>query len=82
MKEKIRAYIKETLLENDIELHEEEDLLNTGLVDSIGVVKLIAFIEEEFNIIVPPEEMVIENFISIQAIEQFLKSRNPKDSAA
>lgn len=76
MKEKITAYIKETLLENEIELKEEDDLLNTGLVDSIGVVKLIAFIEEEFEIRVPPEDMVIEHFISVEAIENYLLSRN------
>ena len=72
MKEKITAYIKDNLLESDIEITEEDDLLNTGLVDSIGVIKLIAYIQEEFGIVVPPEEMVIENFISVSAIDNFL----------
>ena len=76
MKEKITAFIEKHLLESAIEIGPEDDLLNTGLLDSIGVIKLIAYIEEEFGIAVPPEEMVIENFISVQAIEIFLNSTN------
>ena len=76
MKEKIRTFIKQHLLESETELNMEDDLLNTGLVDSIGVVKLINFIEEEFNLSVPPEDMVIEHFVSIDAIEEYLSSRN------
>jgi len=74
MKEKINTFIRENLLESDIELKMEDDLLNTGLVDSIGVVKLIAFIEEEYDIKVPPEEMVIENFVNVDAIYKFISS--------
>ena len=74
MKEKIRDYIRYNLLETDIELKFVDDLLNTGLVDSIGVVKLIAYIKEEFNLEVPPEEMVIENFVTIDAIDAFLST--------
>lgn len=76
MKEKITAFIEKQLLESAIEIGPEDDLLNTGLLDSISVIKLIAYIEEEFDIVVPPEEMVIENFISVQAIENFLNSTN------
>ena len=64
------------LLESEIELKMEDDLLNSGLVDSIGVVKLINYIEEEFNVSVPPDDMVIEHFESIDAIEKYLSSRN------
>jgi acyl carrier protein len=74
MKEKIRDYITNNLLESEVELTYDDDLLNSGLVDSIGVVKLIAYIQEEFAIEVPPEEMVIENFVTINAIDTFLKT--------
>jgi len=76
MKEKINTFIREHLLESDIELKMEDDLLNTGLVDSIGVVKLIEYIEREFDVSIPPDDMVIENFVSINAIEKYLASRN------
>ena len=74
MKDKIKAYITSSLIDSEVELKYDDDILNTGLVDSIGVIKLITFIEEEFGLKVPPEEMVIENFISVAAIERFLES--------
>lgn len=76
MKEKINTFIRENLLESDIELKMEDDLLNTGLVDSIGVVKLIEYIEREFDVTIPPDDMVIEHFVNINAIEEYLSSRN------
>ena len=76
MKEKIIGFIESKLLESTVEIGYEDDLLNSGLLDSIAVIKLIAYIEEEFGIAVPPEEMVIENFVSVKAIEDFLNSIN------
>ena len=74
MKDKILKYIEDNLLESTKKLSSDDDLLNTGLVDSIGVVKLIAFIEDEYHIKVPPEEMVIENFVTVDAISGFISS--------
>ena len=76
MKEKILRYIEDNLLESTTKIKSDDDLLNTGLVDSIGVVKLIAYLEGEFDVSIPPEDMVIEHFVSIDAIEKYLSSRN------
>ncbi len=63
MKEIIVAYIENQLLSSntEIKIGEEEDLLGSGLIDSIGMMKLLAFIEEEFHFKVSPEDMIIEN---------------------
>ena len=59
-------YIKEELLNNEIEddFDDTEDLLGSGILDSLGMVQLIAFVESEFNVQVGPEDMVIENIQS------------------
>ena len=75
MKNKIYIFIKEHLLESDVELSMSDDLLNTGLIDSIGVLKLIDYIEREFEVSITPEEMVIENFVNIDSIDKFLLSK-------
>ncbi len=76
MNEILIKYIQEHLLSSsDIELTSEDDLLGSGLVDSMGMVKLIAFIEQEFNLTVPPQDMVIENFMTISYIENYLEQR-------
>lgn len=52
---------------------DDEDLLLSGLIDSLGVVRLIAFIEAEMGIRVPPEDVTIENFLTLQAMSDYLE---------
>lgn len=54
------------------ELKPEDDLLERSLVDSLGIMRLIAFIEQEFGYSVPPEDIVIENFMTVDAIIDYL----------
>ncbi len=54
----------------------DDDLLLTGLVDSIGIMSLVMHIETELGIPVPPEDVTIENFVSIRAIDAYLSSRD------
>lgn len=56
-----------------IEVH--DDLLISGVMDSMGMMRLIAFIEETFQIAVPPEDMTVENFTSVQNITDYLSGR-------
>lgn len=77
MQEKIIKYIEEKLsneeLEDGIEL--TEDLLGSGILDSLAMMKLISFLEEEFDCKVLPEEMVIENFMTVGKIINYLKTK-------
>lgn len=77
MQEKIIKYIEEELsneeLDDGIEL--TEDLLGSGILDSLGMMNLISFLEEEFNCKVLPEEMVIENFMTVANILDYLKRK-------
>ena len=58
-------------------LSAENDLLSEGIVDSLGIMRLIAFIESEFSTAVPPEDVTIENFINVQAISNYLSRSRP-----
>lgn len=76
MHEILIGYIRKQLLggNEDIELSPEDDLLGSGLVDSLGMIQLLGFIEEHFDIKVPPEDMTIENFMTVEAIGHYLES--------
>lgn len=74
MKEKITRFIIEELL-SGLNVGEQDDLLLSGLVDSIGVMHLVAFIEEETGLRVPPQDVVIEHFANIDAIVHYLEAR-------
>lgn len=74
MNELLLKYIQEQLLNNEMEeqLEAQDDLLGDGILDSLGMMKLILFIETEFDTKVPPQDMVIENFMSVQHISDYL----------
>jgi acyl carrier protein len=71
-------YIQENLLggKGTIELLPEDDLLGSGLLDSMGVMRLVGFVEETFNIKIPPEDIVIENFMDVKAIMNYVEHQN------
>jgi acyl carrier protein len=70
-------YIKNQLIvgTEDIEIDAEDDLLGSGLVDSLGMMKLISFIEKEFELRIPAQDMVIENFMTVACISDYLKTK-------
>lgn len=79
MRDVLVRYISRELL-NEAEVRqglEEVDLLMSGMVDSLGVTSLIFFIEQEFGVEIPPEDVTIENFQSVLAIEAYLRGREP-----
>lgn len=53
----------------------DDDLLLSGLLDSMAIIRLLAFIKDTFGIDVPPEDVVIEHFSTINAIAQYLSAR-------
>lgn len=49
-----------------------DSLLDSGIVDSLGTLDIVQFLESDFNLVVEDEEMVADHFESIQAIVQFV----------
>ncbi len=49
------------------------DLLETGIIDSLGVLDLVAFLQQEFAITVDDGDLTPENFRSIDCMAQFLQ---------
>ena len=68
-------YISEELLEDEGPVAANENLLVDGMVDSMGMLRLVAHIDDVWNVRVPPEEFTIENFRTVAAIEAYLLSR-------
>jgi acyl carrier protein len=44
------------------------DLVESGIVDSLGLLRIVAFLEDEMNVIIEPESMTPEHLSSIGAI--------------
>jgi acyl carrier protein len=73
----IRHYILENLLFTDEEtrLSNGVSLLEEGIVDSTGVLELVMFVEETFGIAVGDEEIVPENFDSVERLARYVRSK-------
>ena len=73
LREALRAFILDEVLNRpDLRLSRDQDLLASGLVDSLGMVSLVDFIEERTGLDIPPEDVTLENFVSLRAIERYL----------
>jgi len=72
---KIRAFIVENFLFGNNDFRDETSFLDDGIIDSTGVLELVAFLEEEFAIIVEDEELIPENLDSIDNIVAFLERK-------
>lgn len=73
--EKIKIYISESVSIQKKQIKNDEPLFTGGVIDSLGHIKLICFIEKEFGISVKMEEITIENFDTIDRISGFVKNK-------
>jgi acyl carrier protein len=82
-----RAYysdtIKEFIIDNFLfgekdKLKDDIHLFESGIIDSTGILELVAFIEDNFNIRVKDDELIITNFFSLQAITGFIEAKMPE----
>ena len=73
----IRQFIIENFLfEEDENLKENTSFLESGVLDSTGILELVAFLEETFGISVEDEDLVPENLDSIANVVAYLNKKN------
>jgi acyl carrier protein len=56
-------------------LGELDPLLQSGIIDSLGVLDVVTFIEEEFKVTVDDQDLTPENFQSISQIAAFVETK-------
>lgn len=86
MTDKFNAAVREFIAENflfraDAELDDDQSLLESGVIDSTGVLEVIAFLEQTFGISIADEEIVPENLDSINNMTRYLASKLPAAAA-
>jgi len=76
VEKEIRKFIEENfILDGNDNLSAEDSLLEKGIIDSTGVLELVAFIEENYNFKIKDEELIPENLDSIKSITKFIQER-------
>ena len=72
----IREFIRGRFpLASSKNLTHDLSLLESGIVDSLGVLDLVGFVEERFGIVAQDEDLVPENFDSIDALARYVRER-------
>ncbi len=73
--DRMLTYISEDVVDADEAIEPGTDLLLTGLVDSLGVVMIVEWLERELDTTIDPGDVVLEHFHSIDAILAYLRVR-------
>jgi acyl carrier protein len=79
-RDRIRAFVIESFFVDDFS--DEDSFLRNGIIDSLGMLELIAFLEKEFGIKITDAELVPENLDSLARVCAFVERKRQLGSAA
>ena len=71
--QKIKDYILQSVNLPDIDA--DIDLFEVGIVNSLFAIQLVTFLENEFDIQITVEDLDLQNFKSVNSMEEFVKSK-------
>lgn len=74
-KSKIKDYIIKSTLADTKNISNDTLIFETGLLDSMGLLFLIEFLKEEFDVEVTDEELLPANFESVNSIIKFIEAK-------
>jgi len=72
---RLATFIADEVADADESIEPDTDLLVTGLVDSLGVVMIVDWLERELAIAIDPGDVVLEHFQSVEAMLAYLRTR-------
>jgi acyl carrier protein len=76
-KDQIREFIQKDLAsaKGISSFSDSESLMENGIIDSLGIFRLVAFLEETFRVRIGDEEITAENLKSVDVIEQLVLAK-------
>ncbi len=77
IKNELFAYVKENTFKETDALEFDTKIFVEGILDSMGFALLLDYLETKFQISPDDNDLVEENFESIDAIAEFIRSKNP-----
>ncbi len=74
----IREFIVENFLFGDGgQVSDDTNFFEKGIIDSTGILELVSYIEETYNLTIEDEDLVPENFSSLNTLAAFLQKKQP-----
>jgi len=77
VEQKLRQIVTETFLvgQESVELAGDASFIESGLIDSTGILQLVEFVEQEFGLKVDDEDLIPENLDSINRLAAFVERK-------
>ncbi|SEP30595.1 Acyl carrier protein [Methylobacterium sp. ap11] len=84
IRDQLRAFVVETFLFGDAstDLPEHGSFIEHGIIDSTGILELVAFVEDTFGLAVADAEILPANFDSIARVADFVARKRTTAQAA
>lgn len=76
-KQLIKQYIQSELVKDKkhANLSDTDSLIDSGIIDSLGIMKLIGFLEDKISIQITDDELIPENFSTVDAIASLVQKK-------
>ncbi len=75
VKSDVEQFIRTNFFYEGATLDPEASFLETGVIDSTGVLELVAFLEEKYGVKIADEDLTPENLDSLSRIEKFVERK-------
>lgn len=72
VRQKLAIFVSEELLQNGEPVDFDDNLLADGMVDSLGMLRLVGYIGDTYGFNVPPQDFIIENFRTLNVLNRYL----------
>ncbi len=73
VRDRVRNFIKDAFLVD--EFKDDDSFLTSGIIDSLGVMQLVAFVESEFSVRVADVDLLPQNFDSVDRVSAFVERK-------
>lgn len=75
MKEEIRKFICEEICLSEVNFNDDDSLYELNILNSLGVIRLIFFLQEKYNFYVDQSDLRFEDFETLSGIHNYIQQR-------
>jgi acyl carrier protein len=71
----IKTFIVRRFIRDRHQLGDDDHLLGTGVIDSLGILDLLAYLQTQFAIVIADDELLPDNFASVARLTRFVTQK-------
>jgi acyl carrier protein len=75
MKEEIRKFIREEICLAEVDFNDDDSLYELNVINSLGVMRLILFLQEKYDFYVDQSDLRFEDFETLSGIHSYIQHR-------